>query len=128
MIAPKNTPAMSNAFIHRDVHMDFFVDSFWYKPSDETKAKRWLDGFWTVMQAYWNGHSYQNYPHRDDPNYRWEFWGDAFPSLLFVKQKYDPGNVFTFPQAISPVPADAGHDVRRSHAPSIFSDPVIVYS
>jgi len=118
---------MGNAFVHRDVHMDFFVDTFWYVPSEEAPALAWLKGFRQLMETYWNGHSYQNYPRRDDPNYRWQFWGEAFNSLLFVKEKYDPTNFFTFPQSVSPIPAEAGKGVQRPTKPSIFSDPVIVY-
>jgi FAD/FMN-containing dehydrogenase len=120
-------PMMSNAFVHRDVYMDFFVDAFWYAPVEEAPARAWLTGFRELMETYWNGHSYQNYPRRDDPNYRWQFWGEAFNSLLFVKQKYDPANFFTFPQSVSPIPPDAPKGVQRPTAPSIFSDPVIVY-
>lgn len=119
-------PAMGNAFVHRDVYMDFFVDTFWVKPEEETPARTWLTGFRELMQTYWNGHSYQNYPRGDDPNYRWQYWGEALNSLLFVKQKYDPANFFTFPQSVSPVPPDAPKGVQRATAPSIFSDPVIV--
>jgi len=90
-------------------------------------AHSWLNGFRKLMETYWNGHSYQNYPRRDDPDYRWQFWGEAFNSLLFVKQKYDPTSFFTFPQCVSPVPDAAGSSVHRPTAPSLFSDPVIVY-
>jgi FAD/FMN-containing dehydrogenase len=121
-------PAMGNAFVHRDVHMDFFVDSFWYEPGGDAPAHRWLNGFRQVMERFWNGHVYQNYPRRDDPDYRWQYWGEAFNSLLFVKQKYDPANFFTFPQAISPLPADDTPGIHRPTAPSFFSDPVIVYA
>jgi hypothetical protein len=120
-------PAMGNAFVHRDVDMDFFVDAFWYTQAQEGPARAWLKGFRELMETYWNGHSYQNYPRRDDPNYRWQFWAEAFNSLLFVKQKYDPTTFFTFPQAVSPIPPDAPRGVQRATAPSMFSDPVIVY-
>ena len=107
-----------NAFIHRDVHMDFFVDVFWYDPKDEEAAKQWLTDFRSLMHRFWNGHSYQNYPRRGDANYRWMFWGDAFPSLLAVKRRYDPDGVFEFPMGVSPYPDDT--DLRRSTAPSMF--------
>lgn len=120
-------PTFGNAFVHRDVYMDFFVDSFWYEPQGDAPAHQWLNGFRKLMETLWNGHVYQNYPRRDDPDYRWQYWGDSLNSLVFVKRKYDPTNFFTFPQAVSPVPEEAGPDVHRSTAPSIFSDPVIVY-
>ncbi|HXV86176.1 MAG TPA: FAD-binding oxidoreductase [Gemmatimonadales bacterium] len=109
-----------NAFIHRDVHMDFFVDTFWYDPKDEPAAQRWLKDFKALMHTLWNGHSYQNYPQRGDANYRWMFWGDAFPTLLAVKKKYDPEGLFRFPMDVSPYPGGSG--VKRSSAPAMFPD------
>jgi len=97
-------PVDGNAFIHRNVDMNFFVDAFWMDPKDQGKATAWLDGFMALMQPYFNGESYQNYPRRGMADYRRQFWGQAFPSLLAVKQKYDPFNVFNFPQGISPYP------------------------
>ncbi|MEM7417879.1 MAG: BBE domain-containing protein, partial [Gemmatimonadota bacterium] len=113
-------PAGKSAYIHRDVYMDFFVDSFWYDPEDEEKAKQWILDFRAIMEKYWNGHSYQNYPRRDNTDYRYMYFGEAFNSLLAVKQKYDPDNFFTFPQAIEPIPDDAPAEVRRPSSPSRF--------
>jgi FAD/FMN-containing dehydrogenase len=116
-------PRSGNAFIHRDVYCDVFVDGFWYAPADADQMHQWVDGFQEIMDRYANGHSYQNYPRRNDPNYRWKYWGDAFNSLLFVKGKFDPDNVFRFEQGISPYPDDPA--ITRSDAPSQFSDPEI---
>jgi FAD/FMN-containing dehydrogenase len=120
-------PAPANAFIHRDVYMDFYIDSFWQPNTqftDEKASRQWIDGFMDVLAPYVNGHKYQNYPVRDLPDYRWVYWGDAFPSLLWVKQKYDPTNFFCFEQSISPYPDAAG--ITRSQARPIFHDPEIV--
>ena len=73
-----------------------------------------------LLRPFGDGRKYQNYPTRDEPDYRWVYWADAFNSLLFVKQKYDPGNFFSFEQSISPYPDDPA--IRRSAAPSRFSD------
>jgi FAD/FMN-containing dehydrogenase len=113
----------SNSFIHRDVYCDLFVDGFWYHPDDAGKTHSWLDGFQTMLAKFGNGHAYQNYPRRSDPDYRWKYWGDAYNSLLFVKQKFDPQNVFGFDQGITPYPPDS--TIRRSEAAPLFSDPAI---
>lgn len=90
-----------SAFIHRTAAMDFFVDVFWdVNGSGEAQAKQWLDGFMQLMQPFFNGHVYQNYPRNALPNYQQAYWGDAYPTLVAVKNKYDPGNVFNFPQSI----------------------------
>jgi FAD/FMN-containing dehydrogenase len=115
------------AFVHRDVYLDFYVDSFWKDVPDFThahEARGWLRGFMDLLRPFGDGHKYQNYPVRGLPDFRWAYWGDAFPTLLFVKQKYDPHNFFRFEQSISPYPTDG--DYRRSTVPSRFADPRIV--
>ena len=100
-------PAEDSAFIHRAVDMDFFVDSFWGGAPDGPKreqAEDWLAGYLELVRPWMNGHVYQDYPSRDLPGYRWAYWGHAFPSLLAVKQKYDPEGFFDFEQSISPAP------------------------
>ena len=118
--------AEATAFIHRDVSMDMFMFGFLDKPQGSTeKDEAWIDAFGQRMAPYQNGHMYQNYPQRDHPDFRWMYWGDAFNSLLFVKQKYDPHDFFNFEQSISPYPEEG--DIHRSRVPSMFSDPEIVY-
>ncbi len=122
-------PSEDSAFIHRDVYMNFFVDSFFAEQGDftsEKQAKEWLEGFMDLMRPCLNGHVYQNYPVRDFPNFRWAYWGDAYNTLMFVKTKYDPNNFFHFEQSISPYPEN-DTTIRRSTQPSIFDDPKIAY-
>ncbi len=123
-------PTFVNAFVHRDAtSMNFFVDSFWNPQwqgcSTEKAASTFLGGFMKVMADKFDGHTYQNYPQRGTPDYRWMYWGDAFNSLLFVKQKYDPEGFFRFEQSITPYPK--GGRIHRSTVPSMFHDPVIEY-
>lgn len=96
-----------SAFIHRDVYMDIYLDSFYYEIGNEAQredAIRFLDGYIETIEATGctNGHSYQNYPRRGDHDYRWRYWGKAFWSLLPIKQKFDPYNLLDFPQGIKP--------------------------
>jgi hypothetical protein len=78
-----------------------------------------------TLSQVWNGHVYQNYPERNSPNFRWAYWGEAYESLWFVKQKYDPQNFFHFEQSISPFPSDG--DLTRPTAKSKFKEKKIVY-
>lgn len=92
----------------------------------EKADQLWLDDMRTTLSQVWNGHMYQNYPERGFPDFRWAYWSDAYESLWFVKQKYDPKNFFHFEQSISPYPAD-GMIHQPSKVPSIFKDKKIVY-
>ena len=62
----------------------------------------YLEGWGGLIDPFWNGHIYQNFPDQEYDDYRWNYWGEAFATLLAVKQKYDPGNLFAFPQMVSP--------------------------
>lgn len=114
-------PASANAFIHRDADFDLALDTFWLNQHQRAKCVRFLDEFFTEIAPYTNGHKYQNYPRRGNANYRWNYWGDSFPTLLAVKKKYDPHNFFHYPQSISAIPETADTSVRRSSAPLLFS-------
>jgi FAD/FMN-containing dehydrogenase len=121
-------PAGFNAFIHRDTYMDLYVDSFWQREwsfTGEEAANEFLKGYMALIGKHSDGQKYQNYPRRDAPDFRWAYWRDAYNSLLFVKQKYDPDGVFNFLEAITPYPNDPG--IHRSDAPSTFSSPTIEY-
>ena len=91
--APTAYPRGDSAFIHREVDCDFFVDSFWdptWPDCDEETALTWLAGFFGVVQPFLNGEMYQNYPVRDLPDYREQYWGDAFGELLRIKRTTTP--------------------------------------
>lgn len=117
-------PIETNAFVHRDVYADWFMDVFWETDAQHAAAEKFLADMKEALRPLQNGHVNQDYVRRDQPDYRWAYFGDAYESLLFVKRKYDPRNVFTFPQAISPYPA--GYSGPRSTAGSRFSDGGIV--
>ena len=127
--AINDVPASATAFIHRDTYMDIYIDAFWSEQpglGSYDDAQTWMDGINEVLAPHLNGHYYQNYPQRDMPNFRWQYWGDAFNGLLFVKNKFDPDNVFHYEQSISPYPNDPR--IQKSEVPSQWQDPTITYN
>ncbi|HEX9564694.1 MAG TPA: FAD-binding oxidoreductase [Gemmatimonadaceae bacterium] len=116
-------PVDSNAFIHRRVYFDWVQDVFWTNSTQRDVARKFLAEMISAWSPYLNGHANQDYPRRSQSNYRWLFFGEAYNSLLWVKNKYDPSNFFRFPQSISPYPPG---EEPRATAPSLFSDPGIV--
>jgi FAD/FMN-containing dehydrogenase len=121
-------PEFGNAFVHRDIDMDFFVDVFWTRDDERAEAIAWLDEFMGLMAPYFNGHVYQNYPRDTLPDYRHMYFGAAFDALLKIKNKYDPPPYFfDYQQAIKPYRDDEPATARRPGIAAPFADQPIVY-
>ena len=117
-------PVSDCAFIHRQCDFDLFIDSFLnpnWNYNNEAQAKEWLEGFSQLLAKYSNGQRYQNYPDVTDVDYRSAYWGDAFPKLLGIKQKYDPNNFFQYAQSISPASGPAVAMPTLPHDPRLDS-------
>lgn len=94
-------PVQKSAFIHRNVIMDFFCDVFFTpETNDQKEVQEWLASFSEFMQKFSNGHSFQNYPNRDQTDFRWAYWGEYYNQLLEIKNKYDPTTFFNYQQSI----------------------------
>ena len=94
-------PVEKSAFIHRNVTMDCYCLLFFDKASnDQEKNRVWLISFYEFMLQYTNGHSYQNYPNRDQTGFQWAYWGPYYNQLVTIKEKYDPNNFFHYQQSI----------------------------
>ena len=120
-------PAWGSAFVHRDAVFNAVLDVFWWQEQDRAASQAFLVGWMDLMEPLYNGHVYQNYPRLDDANYAYKYWGDAQATLWDVKQKYDPGNVFTFAQAVTPVLVNtaaykASTEIRSTIAQSVVVD------
>lgn len=116
-------PVSDAAFIHRSVTMDFFCDAFFNEQTHDQKTnEEWLEEFFQFMSAFSNGHSYQNYPNRNQTDYKYAYWGDYYNILVLVKNKYDPNNFFHYQQSIGKTFENLG---KRTHANNFVSKPII---
>lgn len=98
----------ATAFIHRDVAMNMVMDVFWVTTAERPACEAFLSRWNATLEPLSDGRSYQNYPSAADPDYIERFWGPIYPTLQRIKAKYDPENLFAFPQQIwgaQPVPA-----------------------
>ncbi len=93
-------PRASSAFIHRNAAFLAYLDVFWQSEAEQTAGLAWQQGWCAAMAPFWNGHCYQNFADPTLADYRAAYWGEAFPALLAVKQKYDPHTLFRFPQML----------------------------
>jgi hypothetical protein len=117
-------PVNGSSFIHRDVIMDFFCLLFFDKASnDQEKNRLWMIKFYDFMAQYSNGHSYQNYPNRDQTGFQWAYWGLYYQQLVSVKKKYNPTDVFAYQQAIG---EPLEHDQEKEQI-MLFDNTPVVY-
>ncbi len=90
----------ATAFWHRSGTMDIFMYSFWITDDDRAAAESYLKEFDSVAAPLSNGHSYQNYPNPDNVDFGKLYFGGNLSRLVEVKKKYDPDDLFSFPQGL----------------------------
>ena len=95
----------ATAFVHRDKHFLFQVETIWDRGESSAIVHanlEWIDGIYGALRPSFSGQAYQNFI---DPALRdWprEYYGGNLPRLQRIKRTYDPGNLFRFPQGIAP--------------------------
>jgi len=99
----------ATAFRHRRALFDVYSWIFWQSEEEEAASLAFLEDFRRVLTPLSNGHAYQNYPNRRNQDYRRMYWGESYPRLASVKQKYDRDNLFRFGQTVSPAPGLQAH-------------------
>ncbi|RJL21814.1 FAD-binding oxidoreductase [Paracoccus siganidrum] len=98
-------PDHPNAFLHRRVCCDLFFDVFWLSETEREVMADYLERWRETVAPFWNGRVYQNYPSPHDPDFGAHYWGEDYDRLRAVKSRYDPGDLFRYPQSIRPLPA-----------------------
>jgi hypothetical protein len=96
----------ATAFVHRNALFDAQYTTNWSIGAGATgiaNQHAWLRSFWQSMRPYASGQAYQNYI---DPDltaggaWKQAYYGANYARLSAVKKKYDPGQLFKFPQAV----------------------------
>ena len=80
----------------------------------QRKNREWIKNQFPYLEAVTTG-SYVNFPYGKLPDYLEEYYGGHAKALSQIKSKYDPMNIFTFPQGIK----EKGH---HSHPITTISD------
>jgi FAD/FMN-containing dehydrogenase len=97
----------ATAFVHRDSLFDIQYYTGWTWPgtaSGRSNQYKWLTSTYADVHKYANGQAYQNYPDPTLADWRTAYYGVNYTRLSEVKAAYDPTQLFTFPQAITPPP------------------------
>jgi FAD/FMN-containing dehydrogenase len=103
--AVNRVKADATAFVHRNAICDAQYYTGWNYPgtaSGKASQYNWLTSYHNSMRPYASGQAYQNYIDPSLTNWRQAYYGGNYDRLSQIKLKYDPHQVFNFPQAITP--------------------------
>lgn len=96
-IAPNRT-----AYYYRDALIAQEYNTSWENPNEEEPNIKWVENLRRALSPYTAG-DYVNFPDLLIPDWPTAYYGRNFRRLREVKTKYDPLNVFRFPQSIPPI-------------------------
>jgi hypothetical protein len=95
----------ATAFVHRNALFMAQYTTTWRTgaaSSGIANQHAWLRSCYASMRPYASGQAYQNYIDPDLTNWSQAYYGSNYPRLQQVKAKYDPHQLFSFPQAVTP--------------------------
>lgn len=93
-VAPNRT-----AYYYRNALMAQEYNTSWKKPKEEDKNILWVENVRQALSPYTTG-DYVNFPDRFIKDWLTAYYGRNIRRLREIKSKYDPFNVFHFPQSI----------------------------
>jgi FAD/FMN-containing dehydrogenase len=98
-------PASSAAFAHRDITFAVQYQSRWRPGSSDAVAEAniaWTHETYESVRSWLSGSAYQGYADPYLADWQQQYYGSSLPRLREIKRKYDPDNVFRYPQSIPP--------------------------
>lgn len=95
-------PDHATAFVHRRALFSVQYQSYWTQPGDAAANIQWIEQFRHSLLPHTHG-AYSNYCDLMIFDWPTAYYGTNLPRLEWVKQTYDPDNLFRFPQSI-PLP------------------------
>ncbi|AGF58154.1 FAD/FMN-containing dehydrogenase [Clostridium saccharoperbutylacetonicum] len=94
-------PSWSTAYIYRKALSNMSLFATWSKPEGAAAGIRWVEDFRQAMLPFTKG-VYVNTIDLSIEDWPDAYYGTHFKRLTQIKAKYDPENIFRFPQSIPP--------------------------
>ncbi len=88
------------AFFYRRAGYILWLETVWEDLRFARENVDWIN-MWFPCFASMTAGSYVNFPYDELPRYLEEYYGAHAKVLRKIKERYDPNNVFTFPQGIN---------------------------
>jgi FAD/FMN-containing dehydrogenase len=93
----------ATAFPHRDMTYTVQYQTYWTNPSDADPAERWLRAaFEAIDRHIGTNASYRNYCDLNLTDWEDRYYKGNYARLREIKARFDPHNVFHYPQSIVP--------------------------
>lgn len=89
----------ATAFFYRRANYIIWLETIWEENRFAEENREWVSDRFPYLESITTG-SYVNFPYAKLPNYLEEYYGSHAGRLLRIKTRYDPRNIFSFPQGI----------------------------
>ncbi|MEG0697573.1 MAG: BBE domain-containing protein, partial [Algoriella sp.] len=89
-----------SAYPHRDINYLSELQAYWDSPNQEGKLTKSFEEIQQIIRNLGNTKQYRNYPDLNFPDANLSYFGDNLARLQQLKKKYDPQNIFDYPQVI----------------------------
>jgi hypothetical protein len=99
--AVSDVPKRKTAFFYRNAKYILDISSSWEENDEAAINKAWVAEGFKYIKRITIG-SYVNFPYSRLKDYEMAYYGEYVKTLERIKARYDPNNVFSFPQSIKP--------------------------
>jgi FAD/FMN-containing dehydrogenase len=100
--AISRVPIADTPYANRDALYDCFPISIWDNSAEDAPHIRWARDLWDAMRPFATGGVYANNLGEEGSDRVQAAYGENYPRLVAVKNKYDPTNFFRLNQNIKP--------------------------
>ncbi|MEJ2343238.1 MAG: FAD-binding oxidoreductase [Gemmatimonadales bacterium] len=92
----------ATAFAHRDIMGNLLCSVGWRYGDDPSEHVRWIKAYWATLEPFTKGF-YSNDLTVDERTAAIHAnWGENYPRLVQIKNRYDPGNLFRLNANVGP--------------------------